>query len=139
MLSERLERRTDEVKIAPVLDAAGVVALQRDVESIHVSEDIGRYVVALVHATRTNAQVLVGASPRGSLAIVKLARARAALNGRDFVVPEDVKAVAPPALGHRLVLRAELWVRQVRGEDVVRAILDEVPTPSASDLLHRPT
>jgi MoxR-like ATPase len=75
--------------------------------------------------------VQVGASPRGSLALLKLARSRAALQGRDFVVPEDVKAVAVPALAHRLTLRPELWVQRMRGEDVVAECLDTVPTPAA--------
>ena len=74
---------------------------------------------------------LVGASPRGSLAVLKLARSRAALLGRDFVVPEDVKSVAVVALAHRLTLRPELWVQRVRGEDVVRECLDSTPTPRA--------
>jgi MoxR-like ATPase len=73
--------------------------------------------------------VQVGSSPRGTLALLKLARGQAALDGRDFVTPDDVKAVAVPALAHRLTLRPELWVQRVRGEDIVREALDTVPTP----------
>ena len=89
---------------------------------------------ACSHATRASQSIAVGASPRGSLALMKLARCRAALAGRDFVVPDDVKAVAPAALAHRLVLRPELWVRRVSAEDVVSELLADVPTPRAEDI-----
>jgi MoxR-like ATPase len=78
--------------------------------------------------------VQVGASPRGTLALLKLSRGRAALAGRDFVTPEDVKAIAVPALAHRLTLRPELWVQRIRGEDIVRETLGTVPTPPAEDV-----
>jgi MoxR-like ATPase len=99
-----------------------------------VSDPIGSYIVDIVSSTRTSQRVQVGASPRGSLAILKLSRAKAALAGRDFVTPEDVKAVAVPALSHRLILRPELWVQRVRPEDVVRESLETVPAPAAEDL-----
>jgi MoxR-like ATPase len=115
------------------VDGAGLLAMQASLERVHVDESIGRYIVDLVAATRTHADVSVGASPRGALALLKLARGRAMLEARDYVVPEDVKAMAVPALAHRLVLRPELWVRQVRDVDIVRRLLDVVPTPSALD------
>jgi MoxR-like ATPase len=87
--------------------------------------------VDLVAATRSHGQVQVGASPRGTLALLKLARCRAVLDGRDFVSPDDVKAIAVPALGHRLTLRPELWVRRISGDDIVREVLEAVPTPAA--------
>ena len=87
------------------------------------------YVVALVNATRAATQVQVGASPRGGLALVQLARARAVLSGRDYVIPEDVKAVAVPALAHRISLRPELWVRRVSADEVVASLLTATPTP----------
>jgi MoxR-like ATPase len=87
-----------------------------------------------VIATRAAPSCAVGASPRGSLALLKLARCRAALRGRDFVLPDDVKAVAVSALAHRLVLRPELWVQRISAEDVVREVLDTVPTPRAEDV-----
>jgi MoxR-like ATPase len=99
------------------------------VEQVHVAASVGRYMVELVAATRASPRVQVGASPRGTLALLKVGRARAALAGRDFVTPEDVKAVAVPALAHRLILRPELWVRRVRTEDVVAELLEQVPTP----------
>jgi MoxR-like ATPase len=129
MLERRLERTADEVELAQVATPADVLAMQRAVEQVHVAESVGRYIVELVAATRASPRAQVGASPRGTLALLKVARARAALAGRDFVTPEDVKAVAVPALAHRLILRPELWVRRVRTEDVVAELLEQVPTP----------
>jgi MoxR-like ATPase len=125
----RLERAADEVELAQVATPADVLAMQRAVEEVHVAESVGRYIVELVGATRASPRVQVGSSPRGSLALLKVARAKAALAGRDFVTPEDVKAVAVPTLAHRLILRPELWVRRVRTEDVVAELLEQVPTP----------
>jgi MoxR-like ATPase len=130
MLERRLERGVDEVELQSVIDRETLLAMQRAVEGVHVDESVGRYVVDLVAATRESPSVSVGSSPRGSLALVKLSRCRAALDGRDFVTPDDVKSVAVPALAHRLVLRPELWVQRRSGEDVVREILDHVRTPA---------
>ena len=130
MLERRLERRVDEVELHEVINRPTLLAMQRVIEDVHVDESIGRYVVDLVAATRQSPSVSVGSSPRGSLALVKLARCRAALAGRDYVTPDDVKTVAVPALAHRLLLRPELWVQRRSGEDVVREILDVVPAPS---------
>ena len=130
MLERRLERGVDDVVLQSVVDRETLLAMQRAVEAVHVDESVGRYVVDLVGATRESTSVSVGSSPRGSLALVKLSRCRAALDGRDFVTPDDVKSVAVPALAHRLVLRPELWVQRRSGEDVVREILDEVRTPA---------
>ena len=134
LLERRLERGADEVSLAAVTDRNGLLDMQASIEQVHVSEPIGAYIVDIVSSTRTSQRVQVGASPRGSLAILKLSRARAALDGRDFVTPEDVKAVAVPALSHRLILRPELWVQRVRPEDVVRESLETVPAPAAEDL-----
>jgi len=133
MLQRRLERGVDEVELEPVVDAPTLVALQQALEQVHVSEAIEGYVVDIVAATRESRRLAVGASPRGSLAMLKLSRAKAALAGRDFVTPEDVKSVAIPALAHRLTVRPELWVQRLRGEDVVAEVLDTVPTPPAED------
>ena len=135
MLARRLERGEDEVELRPVVDTATLIAMQQALEQVHVSDAIEGYIVDLVTATRTSKRLAVGASPRGSLALMKLSRAKAALDGRDFVVPEDVKAIAIPALAHRLTLRPELWVQRVRGEDVVAEALETVPTPPAEDSL----
>jgi MoxR-like ATPase len=134
ILERRLDRRADEVELRSVAGPEDIAALKHAAEEVHVSEAAGRYIVALVTATRSNPRVQVGASPRGSLALLKLARVRALLRGRDFVTPEDIKAVAVPALGHRITLRPEYWVQRVRGEDVVRDCLEQVPTPAAEHL-----
>ena len=135
MLERRVRRGVDDVELEPVIDAPTLVELQRSLEQVHVSEAIEGYVVDLVTATRESRRLAVGASPRGSLAVLKLSRAKAALSGRDFVTPEDVKAVAVPALAHRLMVKPELWVQRLRGEDVVEEALETVPTPPAEDSL----
>ena len=131
ILQRRLERREDEVKLTEIVDRDRLLEMQAAVEQIHVSDPIGNYIVAIVEASRAHSDVQVGASPRGALAVMKLARGRALLSGRDFVTPDDVKSVAVAALAHRLTLRPELWVRRVGGEDVVRGLLAQVPAPSA--------
>jgi MoxR-like ATPase len=138
MLRRRLERGRDETELEPVIGGAELVELQEALEQVHVSEPIEGYLVDVVAATRESQRLAVGASPRGSIALLKLSRAKAALAGRDFVTPEDVKAVAIPALAHRLTLRPELWVQRVRGEDVVAEALESVPTPPAEDPLRAP-
>ena len=135
MLDRRLDRGVDELELHAVVDGPTLVAMQRSLESVHVADSIEGYIVDLVTETRTSRRLAVGASPRGSPALLKLARAKAALDGRDFVVPEDVKSVAIPALAHRLTLRPELWVQRVRGEDIVAEALETVPTPPAEDSL----
>jgi MoxR-like ATPase len=134
LLERRAERQTDEIQLSPVVDGPTLLAMQRAVETVYVSESVGRYMVDLVSATRESNRLQVGASPRGTLALLKLGRARAALAGRDYVTPEDVKAVGVPALAHRITLRPELWVQRIRGDDVVRDLLDTVPTPPAEDV-----
>jgi len=123
------------VELDPIADRETLRGLQEAVEHVHVSEPVGYYMVDLVAATRTGPQIQVGASPRGSLALLKLARSKAALQGRDFVTPEDVKAVCVPALAHRLTLKPELWVQRIRAEDVVRERMETVPAPAAEDAL----
>jgi MoxR-like ATPase len=133
VLARRMERREDEIELEPVIDGPTLLELQAAIEHVHVGEAVGGYIVDLVAATRTSGSTAVGASPRGSLAVLKLARCKAALSGRDFVTPEDVKAVAVPALAHRLMLKPELWVQRLAAEDVVRELLDSVPTPAAEE------
>jgi MoxR-like ATPase len=134
MLASRAERGHDEVELEPLVDRTTLLEMQQACERVHVSEPVGLYMVDIVAATREARSIQVGASPRGSLALFKLSRCRAALDGRDFVTPDDVKAVAVPALAHRLTLRPELWVQRVSPEDVVQERLDTVPTPVAEDL-----
>ena len=134
VLERRIERTADEVELERVVDRRTLLDMQATVETVHVDESVGLYMVDVVAATRGSSRVQVGASPRGSLALLKLSRCRAAVDGRDFVTPDDVKAVAVPALGHRLMLRPELWVQRVAPEEVVRQALETVPTPAAEDV-----
>jgi MoxR-like ATPase len=130
VVARRIERAADEVELAPVVDRATLLDMQGALEQVHVEESVGYYIVDLVASTRDASSVQVGASPRGTLALMKLSRGKAALAGRDYVVPDDVKAVAVPALAHRLTLRPELWVQRLQADDVVRELLDRVPTPA---------
>jgi len=130
MLERRLERAEEEIELDQVAGRQTLLDMQAALEQVHVEESLGYYIVDLVAATRDAPGVQVGSSPRGSLALLKLARGRAALAGRDFATPDDVKAVAVPALAHRLSLRPELWVERRRSDDIVRELLDQVPTPA---------
>ena len=129
LLGRRMQRGRDEVELDRVVDRDELLAMQHAVETVHADDGILGYAVDLVTATRESPQVQVGASPRGSLALLKLSRARAALEGRDFVTPDDVKLVAVPALAHRITLRPELWIQRVEAADVVRECLDRCPAP----------
>ena len=134
VLANRAARQTDDVVLSPLIDREALLDMQRACEDVYVSEPVGLYMVDIVAATRDSQSIQVGASPRGSLALLKLSRCRAALDGRDYVTPDDVKSVAVPALAHRLTLRPELWVQRISAEDVVRERLGTVPTPVAEDL-----
>ena len=129
LLRRRVEESWTPPRLRPVVDAETVLAMRASLDDVQVEPPLLAYVVALVDATRQHAQVTVGASPRGGLALVALARGHAVLDGRDYVTPEDVKAVAVAALAHRLSLRPELWVRRITGADVVAEILATVPAP----------
>jgi MoxR-like ATPase len=129
MLRRRVDRATEYVELNPVTSAAGVMAMRESLEHVEVTPDLLDYIVAIVTATRHDAQVQIGASPRGGLALVQLARGQALLSKRDYVIPDDIKQVAVPALAHRVTLRPELWVRQVSSDDVMAKLLSAVPTP----------
>ena len=129
ILRRRLDRRREEVKIEQVTDATGLAAVQAGVERIVVDESVARYCVDLAAATRTHNDVLTGASPRGSLGLVLTARAWAAIRGRDFVVPEDVKVVARAVLAHRITVKPDLWMTQASGLRVVDSVLSAVQAP----------
>ena len=131
VVARRIGRRTEEQTVAQVTDAEGLLALQAAVETVHVDDSVGHYAVQLVAATRSHAHTLVGASPRGTLALITTARALAVIRGRDYVIPEDVKALAHPALDHRVTVRPELWLQNVTGHSVVESVIGEVPVPSA--------
>jgi MoxR-like ATPase len=130
ILKRRRERRTDAAAVPTIVTRSELLAMQGALEDVFVSEALERYIVALAQATRADPRVTLGASPRGSLALLKLARAEAAIRGRDFVLPDDVKAVAVAALAHRLVLRPELWVSSTTPRHVVEGVLREVPAPA---------
>ena len=132
LVSRRIDRRREEQTVAQVLDAEQLLALQAAVEEVHVEDAVGRYAVDLVAATRRHQNALVGASPRGTLALITCARALAVIRGRGYVVPEDVKELAHPALDHRVTVRPELWLQNATGAGVVDAVLEQVPVPVAS-------
>ncbi|MFY1700489.1 AAA family ATPase [Micromonospora sp. WMMA1923] len=134
VLRRRMTRRREEAEISPVVDAKTLRAMQAALENVVVEDSIGRYIVALTSATREHPSVLVGASPRGSLALLLLSRVRAVFAGRDYVVPEDVKEVAVPALAHRITLRPEMWLRRVDPSFVVGEVLDATPAPASGAL-----
>ncbi|MGC4771852.1 AAA family ATPase [Micromonospora sp. DT44] len=134
VLRRRMSRRREEADIKPVVDAATLRAMQAALEDVVVEDSIGRYIVALTAATREHPSVLVGASPRGSMALLLLSRVRAVFGGRDYVVPEDVKEVAAPALAHRITLRPEMWLRRVDPAFVVGEVLEGTPAPASGAL-----
>jgi len=129
ILRRRLERRREEVALEEVTGPEELLFMRAALEEVFVDPDLLSYMAELVHRTREHSAVAVGASPRGTLALLRLSRARAALAGRDFVVPDDVKAVAVPALAHRLILSPDLWAQEVRPEEIVEELLARVPVP----------
>ncbi|PWH07682.1 ATPase [Brachybacterium endophyticum] len=138
VLGRRLARGTEDQRVEQVIDADQLLAVQAVVESVHVSDDVGRYAVSLVGATRAHPHALVGASPRGSLALVVCARALAVIRGRDYVIPEDVKDLAHAALDHRVIVRPELWLQEITSASIIDAALEgtAVPAAHARDVAH---
>jgi MoxR-like ATPase len=132
ILQRRLDRKQDDVDLSTLSAGEELLAMRRAVEDVLVDPDIERYIVSIAASTRTHQSVLVGVSPRGSLALIKLARARAALEGRDFVIPDDVKELAADALAHRLILSPELWSKRVTDRDVIASVVGSVPVPKVS-------
>ena len=139
MLRRRLDRGTEAAQLSQVTDAAQLIAMRRSLEQVEVSADLLEYVVSIIRATRQHPQIQVGASPRGALALVQLARGQALLHQRDYVVPDDIKNIVVPALAHRITLRPELWVRQVSSDEVVAALLGTVPTPRTDPTVAAPS
>ena len=130
VLARRIERRREAHELRTVVDAPTLLAIQAAVEAVIVDADVGRYCVELAAATREHEHTLIGASPRGSLALLLCSRARALVAGRDYVTPEDVKAVASSALAHRITVKPELWLTRASGATVTDEVLSTVPTPS---------
>ena len=133
ILERRRQRRQDDVELRPVVSREDVVAMQQALEEVFVADVVAQYVVDLAQATRGDHRVALGASPRGALALLKLARAAAVLRGRDFVTPDDVKAMAGPALAHRLILQPELWVTKLSAAQVMDDLLTQVPAPRTDE------
>ena len=129
IMKRRMERAHEEVSLEPVVDDKQILELQKRVEQIHVDDDILGYIADLVQGTRAHRQVEIGASPRGSLAIFKLSRARAVYHSRDYVIPDDVKEVVVPALIHRMIMKAESWVKGTDPKAVVDEVVKTVPVP----------
>jgi MoxR-like ATPase len=131
VLLRRMERRQEAQRLRQVTDAVQLIAMQAAVERVDVDESVGRYCVALAAATRAHPHALMGASPRGALGLLLTARAVAVISGRDYVTPEDVKAVADPVLAHRLTVKPEMWMTQISGHTIVDDVVSSVPTPAA--------
>ncbi len=129
VLRRRWERKEDEIPLTPLTDAGELQAMRKAVESVYIDPDVARYMVALVHATRVESQVAVGASPRASLALLKMSRARAAMEGRGYVIPDDVKFIAREVMTHRLLLKPDRWAIGMTVKSVVESIVDNVPVP----------
>ena len=141
VVARRIGRRTEEQSVPQVTDPAGLMGAQGAVEDVHIDDAVGAYAVSLVAATRSHAHALVGASPRGTLALVTCARALAVIRGRDYVIPEDVKDLAHPALDHRVTVRPELWLQSITGSTIIDSVLADVPVPAArpaAETPHRP-
>jgi MoxR-like ATPase len=134
ILRRRRERRKDEFSLNPVTDAQGLLDMRQAVEEVYLDPDIENYIVRLTFATRQNRKVVVGSSPRGTLALLKLSRAWAAMQGRSYVIPDDIKAFAGPALVHRLILEPELWTERQAPESVINEVLRSVPVPVIKDI-----
>lgn len=135
VLARRIARRAEEQTLRPVTDAAGLLGMQAAVEQVTMDESVARYCVSLATATRSNQHVLVGASPRGSLALMLTSRSYAVIAGRDYVTPEDVKRVAQPVLAHRITIKPELWMSNVSGHSVVDTVLSAIPTPAPREVV----
>ncbi|HDG64230.1 MAG TPA: MoxR family ATPase, partial [Thermococcus sp.] len=130
ILKRRIGRKKEEVDINQVGSAKEVMEMQRAIEDVYISDAVLDYITEIVRATRENKkEIEVGASPRGSLALLRLSRAYATLEGRDYVIPDDIKKVAIPALSHRLILKRELWYTRVSQEMVMGKMLEKIPVP----------
>ncbi|NPA75198.1 MAG: MoxR family ATPase [Euryarchaeota archaeon] len=129
ILRRRMEWKQDSITLNQVATREDILEMRSEVEEIYIEDDILDYVLRIVRATREHMQVEVGASPRGSIALMKLSRARAYVEGRDYVLPDDIKAVARIALVHRIILKPEPWIRGVRAKDVIEDVLKKLPVP----------
>jgi len=129
ILQRRKDRKKDEVELDRVTDKEQILGMRQAVEEVHLDPDLERYIVNIVSMTRRDSRISVGASPRGGLALSKLSMARAAIDGRDYVLPDDIKEFTGPALEHRLILVPELWMKDDAAEDIIRTVLTSVAVP----------
>jgi len=132
ILEMRSVRQSDDISLEKIVEKDALLGMQSLVESVHIERDVEKYIAEIVGKTRTHPSVEVGSSPRGSLAILKLSKASAWLDGRDFVIPDDVKAMAIPALNHRLILTADNWLRGTKPESIIDEIIGKISVPKVS-------
>ncbi|MEC9263700.1 MAG: MoxR family ATPase, partial [Candidatus Thermoplasmatota archaeon] len=130
ILNRRIARKKDDVEVETITDPARVVAMQQAIEEVYVDPAVRLYMVEIVARTREDARVLVGSSPRGSQALLKTSRAAAAMRGRDFVTPDDVKSIAELAVAHRLILKPEHQIKGLESGEVIQDVLRQVPVPT---------
>lgn len=129
ILTRRIERAQDEVEIRQISDEGSLISMRQVIETVHIEEELKRYIIALVNNTRNDRRIAVGASPRGSLALLKLSRANAAMEGRAYVIPDDIKTYYQPALVHRVILVPEFWMKQRAVEDILESLQQNIPVP----------
>jgi MoxR-like ATPase len=129
ILRRRRQRKQDAFDLQPILDAEGLQAIRQAIEEVHIESDVERYIVNLVSSTRKHRQIVVGASPRATLALLKLTRAWAAMNNRNYVLPDDVKLFARPVLIHRLILEPDLWTERRAADEIITELLRQTPVP----------
>lgn len=129
ILTRRIERAQDEVEIRQIADEGNLISMRQVIETVHIEEELKRYIIALVNNTRNDRRIAVGASPRGSLALLKLSRANAAMEGRAYVIPDDIKTYYQPALVHRVILVPEFWMKQRAVEDILESLQQNIPVP----------
>ena len=129
ILRRRKSRKTDYIGLNTISDAKEISDLQKTIEEVFINPDIERYIVDIVNKTRHHGKVSVGASPRGGLALLKLSLARAVMENRDFVLPDDIKNFVEPVLAHRLILVPDLWLKRGAVEEIIKDIMESVPVP----------
>jgi MoxR-like ATPase len=129
IMQRRINRKQETITLRKITHGSKILDMRKDVEEMHVNPDLQKYIASLVHATREDRHVAIGASPRGSLAFLKMARALAAIRGRDYVVPADIKHFAIPVLSHRMILKPEFWLTRQLAERVITDIFNKVPIP----------
>jgi MoxR-like ATPase len=134
ILDRRSERRSDDYALERIMERAELLEMQNAVETVHIDRDLERYITEIVSKTRSHPSVEVGSSPRGSIAIMKLAKANAWLENRDYVIPDDIKAVVVPALNHRLILTADNWLRGIKPQSIIEEIVSKTPVPKVDHI-----